>query len=238
MGFRVLGVLALLASTLFLAGCSSTPTDEPSFSRRESRPRTVAEVVANTPGAEERLVSYFLGAGVHYPPQRVAMLGFKAERRLELWADDGRGWKRITNYYVQGASGGPGPKLLQGDRQVPEGLYQISYLNPNSCCHLSLKINYPNAFDLHHATLEGRTNPGGDIFIHGGRGSSGCLAVGNPSVEELFVLVARIGLENTEVILAPHDFRQSPVQIPPGAPRWTGQLYRQVQGALARFPAS
>ena len=52
---------------------------------------------------------------------------------------------------VLGASGGLGPKLREGDRQVPEGVYSIVYLNPNSVAHLSLALGYPNAFDRAHA---------------------------------------------------------------------------------------
>ena len=225
------GLLVMLW-TAILVGCSSTGTDS-------GRPqRTMAEVLARYgPAAEARLASYFRGAGVDYPPARLALLGFKAERRLELWADDGRGFREITRYRVQGMSGGPGPKLREGDRQVPEGIYRIIFMNPNSCCHLSMQLDYPNAFDLYHAAREGRDNPGGEIFIHGGRGSSGCLAVGDPAVEELFMLVARTGMENVEVIVAPHDFRTAPALIPANAPAWTPHLYRQVHTALARFPS-
>jgi murein L,D-transpeptidase YafK len=65
------------------------------------------------------------------------------------------------------ASGKAGPKLREGDGQVPEGIYRIDGLNPNSSYHLSLKLNYPNDFDLEQARTEGRTELGGDIFIHG-----------------------------------------------------------------------
>lgn len=238
MGFcpAVMTRIAVVLWTAILAACSST---SPTFSTHSTEKRTVEEVLSYQESrAESRLVSYFLGAGVHYPPRRLALLGFKSERRLEVWADDGRGWAHVTDYRVHGASGGPGPKLREGDRQVPEGLYQITYLNPNSCCHLSLKVSYPNAFDLFHAQREGRTSPGGDIFIHGGAGSSGCLAVGNPAVEELFVLVARTGMDNVEVVIAPQDFREEPVVIPWGAPDWTPELYRQIWSALGRFPAT
>jgi len=225
--------LTVVLWTAILAGCSSSPPSNPPGQR------TVAEVLAlYGPAAEQRLGSYFRGAGVDYPPKRVALLGFKAEKRLELWADDGRGFREVTRYRVQGASGGPGPKLREGDRQVPEGLYRIIFMNPNSCCHLSLQLDYPNAFDLYHAAREGRDNPGGEIFIHGGRGSSGCLAVGDPAVEEIFTLVARVGMDNAEAIVAPHDFRARPAIIPAGAPAWTPQLYRQVRAALGRFPGT
>ena len=95
-----------------------------------------------------------------------------------------------TGCWLRGASG---PKIQRGDKQVPEGVYGISYLNPNSAYHLSLGVNYPNAFDREMAAKDGRKNLGGDIMIHGKNVSSGCLAVGDEPAEELFVLAAEVG---------------------------------------------
>ena len=44
-------------------------------------------------------------------------------------------------------------------------------------------------------------------MIHGSSVSVGCLAMGDPAIEELFVLAAETGLENIKVILSPVDFR-------------------------------
>ena len=82
-------------------------------------------------------------------------------------------------------SGGIGPKRRQGDRQHPEGFYTISGFNPVSHYHLSLRISYPNASD---EILGVHGHLGGDIFIHGGCGSTGCLAVGDDAPERLSVL--------------------------------------------------
>jgi hypothetical protein len=38
------------------------------------------------PAAERRLVPYFHSASVPYPPAALVFLGFKAEKRLEVWA--------------------------------------------------------------------------------------------------------------------------------------------------------
>ncbi len=59
------------------------------------------------------------------------------------------------------------PKFKEGDGQIPEGIYGIEYLNPNSKFHLSMKINYPNSFDKEMAKIDNRKNLGGDIMIHG-----------------------------------------------------------------------
>jgi murein L,D-transpeptidase YafK len=76
--------------------------------------------------ARARLAPYFRRTKVAYPPRRVALLAFKQERRLALWASDGKSWRFIRDYPILAASGRGGPKLLQGDYQVPEGLYRIA----------------------------------------------------------------------------------------------------------------
>jgi hypothetical protein len=112
---------------------------------------------------------------------------------------------------------------------TPEGIYRIEALNPNSHYHLSMKINYPNEFDLVHAWQEGRTDPGSDIFIHGRAASIGCLAMGDKVIEELFVLTAHVGAEKVKVIIAPYDPRISPLETDSEElPEWTPELYSLI----------
>ncbi|MGR8981576.1 MAG: L,D-transpeptidase family protein [Gammaproteobacteria bacterium] len=173
-----------------------------------------------------KLDYYFAKARVSYPPREVTFIALKQEKKLELWARDSGEFRFIRDYYILGASGVAGPKLRQGDRQVPEGIYRIAELNPNSHYHLSMKINYPNEFDLFHAGLEGRSNPGSDIFIHGKTASIGCLAVGDEAIEELFVLTAQVGADNVKVVIAPHDPRFYPLEADSEElPEWTTELY-------------
>jgi len=120
---------------------------------------------------------------------------------------------------------------------VPEGIYRVKWLNPNSRFHLSMRLDYPNEFDRARATKDGRGNLGGDIMIHGGEMSCGCLAVGDEASEDLFVLAADVGVQNIKVILSPVDFRVR--DLPPNMcrlPRWTKGLYKQVKGELACLP--
>jgi hypothetical protein len=175
-------------------------------------------------------------AGVDYPPQRIQLIAFKQNRRLELWAYQENRWHYVHDYAVFAASGEMGPKLREGDKQVPEGFYRIVDLNPNSHFHLSLKLNYPNAFDWMQATREGRTKPGSNIFIHGSAWSSGCLAIGNRYVEELFYLVAKVGLEHAGVLIAPYDFRRWEITLNGDEPPWIAGLYARLKLRLADFP--
>lgn len=180
-----------------------------------------------------KLNDYFAKAKVSYPPRQVTLIALKQEKKLELWARDSGEFRFIRDYYIIGASGTFGPKLRQGDKQVPEGVYRITELNPNSRYHLSMKINYPNEFDLYHARREGRRNPGSDIFIHGNSGSIGCLAMGDKAIEELFVLTALTGAENVSVVIAPHDPRLYPLEADyEDLPEWTAELYALISGEI------
>jgi len=173
-----------------------------------------------------------------YPPARVLFAGFKRERVLEVYAaGPAAGLRLIRRYPILGASGVLGPKLREGDRQVPEGLYRIESLNPNSRHYLSLRVNYPNPFDREQARRDGRKELGGDIMIHGGTGSVGCLAVGDEAAEDLFVLAAETGLERVEVVLSPLDFRTTKVEadLVRGLPGWVEGLYAEITAALLKL---
>ncbi|MCU7844650.1 MAG: L,D-transpeptidase family protein [Candidatus Thiodiazotropha sp. (ex Monitilora ramsayi)] len=187
---------------------------------------------------EPRLMTRFEQAMVTYPPKRVQLIALKQSRRLELWAYDGTRWQFVHDYPIFAASGEKGPKLREGDKQVPEGFYRIVELNPNSHFHLSMKLNYPNSFDWLQAAKEGRKQPGSNIFIHGSAWSAGCLAVGNRYVEELFYLVAKVGVENADVLIAPYDFRGRGVQLNADTPEWVRTLYAYLNLRLASFPLS
>lgn len=204
---------------------------------KSSSVRTVSEVIQRYgPSAEAVLKPAFARAGVAYPPAQITLLGFKQEKRLELWARQGSRWHWVQSYPMLAASGGAGPKLQEGDGQVPEGLYRLEYLNPNSQFHLSIKLNYPNAFDRAQAQAEGRTRLGGDIFIHGQAVSIGCLAMGDRVAEQLFVLVQRVGLAQVQVLLAPRDFRRTGLPSPQaGQPAWLPALYQDLDRALQAF---
>ena len=185
----------------------------------------------------KRLAPRFQQAGVGYPPSRMAMVALKDERKLELWAaNEGEALRFIRGYDVLAASGRLGPKLREGDRQVPEGVYRIVLLNPNSRYHLSLRVSYPNEFDLAQAAREGRTEPGTDIMIHGGARSRGCLAVGDEGAEDLFVVAALTETREIPLIISPVDFRLREFGAPAEAPAWTEGLYRDIRAALADFP--
>ncbi len=200
--------------------------------------RTVAERLEQYgKAARERLKSHFEKAGAAYPPRELCLLGLKDDDRLELYIKQDGKWKFIRHYPILAASGELGPKLREGDNQVPEGVYAIESLNPNSRFHLSLRVNYPNEFDRAQAARENRRNLGGDIMIHGNAVSIGCLAMGDEAAEDLFVLAADTGIKNITVLLAPVDFRGQRT-LPPGLklPAWSAGLYETLRQRMNELP--
>jgi len=204
-----------------------------------TKARTVAERLTQFgETARGRWKSYFDKAQIAYPPVGVKLVALKTEKVLQVYAVDKAGRNHwIRSYPILAASGIPGPKLQEGDGQVPEGIYPIESLNPNSRFHVALHVGYPNAFDRSQAEKDGRTRLGGDIMIHGSSLSVGCLAMGDEAAEDLFVLTADTGLPDVMVIIAPVDFRKGK-SVPQSIklPGWTGTLYSQINTRIADLP--
>ncbi len=187
---------------------------------------------------EPELIQFFNQANVTYPPKKIALLAFKKEKKLHLWAKNkNKKWHHIHTYPLTASSGTLGPKLKERDLQIPEGLYKLTWFNPYSKMHLSMKINYPNAFDRQKAAKEGRKKLGGNIFLHGKAQSVGCLAIGDHAIDQLFMLSRRVGLDQIELIIAPNDLRRAKAKTKPQAqPRWLPELYQQIESKLSVFP--
>lgn len=123
--------------------------------------------------------------GIEYPAAEVFIRVFKRERLLELWVRhaSAQEFSLLKSYPVCALAGELGPKRMQGDNQTPEGFYRIDAFNPNSRFHLSLHVDYPNRSDQQ---LGRRTSLGGDIFIHGGCQTEGCIAVTDDAIKEIY----------------------------------------------------
>lgn len=115
----------------------------------------------------------------------VFMRIFKREFLLEIWLQrDGR-FQHFATYPICRFSGSLGPKLRQGDRQSPEGVYTVAshQLNPASRWHRSFNLGFPNLFDRSNA----RT--GTYLMVHGGCSSIGCYAMTNDVIDEIWQIV-------------------------------------------------
>ena len=162
---------------------------------------------------------------------KLRILVFKNERSVEVHAP---GWKAPRIYQMTAFSGTLGPKLREGDGQIPEGIYGIGYLNPNSSYYLSLKVTYPNASDRARAKADGRTNLGGDIMIHGTAVTIGCVPVGDDAIEDIFYLASAVGIKNVSVVIAPYDMRKGRrPELERTSIKWYPNLCNEILTALS-----
>lgn len=229
MRLLLIGLLAVLFNNLF--AMASKPTWDKAVDK------AVAKYGLRT---EPELKRYFQKSNLSYPPKDVAILAFKHERKVELWAkNEDTAWRFIHTYPLTATSGRLGPKLKERDGQIPEGLYHLVSFNPFSQMHLSMMIDYPNHFDKLQASKDGRRNLGDNIFLHGKSVSVGCLAIGNHAIDQLFLLARRTGLSHIKLIIAPNDLRKSkPATDNFAQPRWLPELYTQISAALNEFPVN
>lgn len=144
---------------------------------------------------------------------------YKRERQLELWLQrDGGRYALFRSYDICYFSGGLGPKLAEGDRQSPEGFYRVgpAQLNPNSRHHLSFNLGFPNAFDRQL----GRT--GSALMVHGGCSSTGCYAITDEGVDQVYAVVEAAlasGQEAVDVHVFPFMLTDTALAAE-GASRW------------------
>jgi len=184
-----------------------------------------------------RFEQLFKQKSLTFPPKKMLFIGMKLDKKLEIWVQEKSKWIHLNTYPILKSSGSLGPKRRSGDFQIPEGFYRISALNPYSHYHLSMKINYPNAFDKKWALFENRKHLGGDIFIHGSDRSIGCIALGDHNIEEVYFLASSMPQLDIDVILLPYDPQK--VALKPMNPQsntlWIKYLYLQLQEKTQRI---
>ncbi len=134
----------------------------------------------------------------------------KESRVLELWVQHKGKWQVLKTYPIAGMSGELGPKQEEGDKQAPEGIYDVvpERMNPNSRYHLSFNIGYPNKQDR----ALGRT--GSFIMVHGSDVSIGCFAMTDEGIEEIYTMVNEAflkGQKRVEVHVYP--FEMTPARM-------------------------
>lgn len=133
------------------------------------------------------------------------IIGFKDSDELEIYCKPKKNiqYRKVLSRAIYKKSGIPGPKREQGDKQVPEGFYYIDRFNPKSKFHLSLGLNYPNQSDKIKSNF---SDPGGDIFIHGGCQTTGCIPITDAIMEEIYLFAVHArnnGQEQIPVYIFP-----------------------------------
>lgn len=192
---RLLSALLLLACSVF--SCSASPSSADTS--------TLPPLLAQQIPAGAKRVAYALQQRGTAMRQLLAqhkesensgfyllLLAGKQEKNLQLYTaprSAPQAFRLLAEYPVCAASGDLGTKRMEGDRQVPEGVYRLNHLNPESRFFLSLGINYPNEIDVQRAKKERQSAPlGGEIYIHGDCVSIGCLAMGDQAIMDIYLL--------------------------------------------------
>ncbi|MES2660336.1 MAG: 2-dehydro-3-deoxyphosphooctonate aldolase [Verrucomicrobiota bacterium] len=169
-----------------LASCEENKKSTPAMAETTATPlpgrdRAAAAAARVRPGLERDLAAM----GLHFGDP-VFIRAFKEENEFELFVRNRETGKfdLFRTYPVVAASGVLGPKLAEGDMQVPEGFYFVppAAMKPDSQFHLAFNIGFPNEFDRSHR----RT--GSVIMVHGNQISIGCLAMTDEKIEEIYTL--------------------------------------------------
>src|ERR1700744_89603 len=163
--------IVLAATGAFLAGCD---TDEISLA---------ANSKANQPLSPKMLQTMVEKNMDLQSPILIRL--FKQEAQLEVWKQNRSGkFELLKTYPICRWSGDLGPKVREGDRQAPEGFYEITpgQMNAQSAYYLSFNTGYPNAYDrsLGHT--------GSELMVHGDCSSRGCSAMTDEQIAEIYSL--------------------------------------------------
>lgn len=161
-----------LTAAIALAGCTASELEKVT---------TVGNAKAEKQLSAKRLAEMSSKGMTRTSPVMARI--FKEESKLEIWKQKTNGrYDIIASYDICKMSGKLGPKFIEGDRQAPEGFYTVrpTQMNPNSSYHLAFNIGYPNAYDR----ANGRT--GQHLMVHGACSSSGCYAVTDEQIEEIY----------------------------------------------------
>jgi murein L,D-transpeptidase YafK len=175
-----------------LAGCDESSLSPPA--------RSLAPIPDKTVAAMEEI-----GSSKSAP---MLIRTYKKEAEFEIWKmkADGR-YAYLKTYPLCRWSGQLGPKLREGDRQVPEGFYSVTpaRMNPNSAYYLSFDVGYPNAYDR----VQGRT--GGAIMVHGACSSAGCFSMTDEQVGEIYSIAREAFAGGQQTIqMQSYPFRMTP----------------------------
>jgi murein L,D-transpeptidase YafK len=140
----------------------------------------------------------------------ILMRIFKEEAELEVWKQTRSGrFAHLKTYPICRWSGDLGPKLREGDRQAPEGFYTVTpeLMNPNSKFYLAINTGFPNSYDKANA------RDGSFLMIHGDCSSSGCYAMTDAQISEIYSLARDSLIGRPSFQVQAYPFRLTPTNL-------------------------
>jgi murein L,D-transpeptidase YafK len=157
---------------------------------------------------------------------------FKEEAQLEVWKQLNGVYKLFKTYDICSYSGELGPKLKEGDKQAPEGFYQVTahQLNPKSVNHLAFNLGFPNAFD------KSNNRTGSFLMVHGNCLSAGCYAMTDKGMEEIYLLVEHALLSGqNSVAVHIFPFHMTEANMAPHASNRWFSYWKNLQKGYSHF---
>lgn len=167
------------------------------------------------------------------PKQATVIRIFKESSELEVWKRTAAGgYKLFNTYEICAWSGALGPKIAEGDRQSPEGFYNITpaLMNPNSNYYLAFNTGFPNKFDR----ANGRT--GSLLMVHGDCSSRGCYSMTDEAIAEIYAIVREsFAGGNAVVQLQIFPFRMTPQNMAKHADSPHFAFWQNIKEGYDRF---
>lgn len=193
---RIFGFAMIVVATLALAGCGGIMPKSSNLRAQQSLKQATLTKLKD------------MGSS---PGQAMMIRIFKQTNEFEVWKRTASGtYKLFKTYDICAYSGTVGPKLKEGDRQAPEGFYNITpgLMNPNSSYYLAFDTGFPNKFDRAH----GRT--GSNLMVHGDCSSRGCYSMTDEAIAEIYALVREsFAGGNPAVQMQIFPFRMTPQKL-------------------------
>ncbi len=215
---RFFGFAMVIVATLLLAGCGGILPKSSSLRAQQSlKPATVSKLTQ-------------MGSS---PGEAMMIRIFKETNEFEVWKRTTAGtFKLFKTYEICAYSGTLGPKIKEGDRQAPEGFYDIrpGNMNPNSNYYLSFNTGFPNKFD------RAWNRTGSELMVHGDCSSRGCYSMTDEAIAEIYALARESFAGGNSVIqMQIFPFRMTPKKLAVHAKNPHFEFWMNIKEGYDRF---
>jgi murein L,D-transpeptidase YafK len=176
----------------------------------------------------ESIVSSLKDLDLEVTGFEVLLKAYKYEQELVVYVRNKTEdkWKVYDTLSFCAFSGTLGPKVCEGDLQIPEGYYHINHFNPYSNFFLSLGVSYQNKADIKKRPSK---HKGGAIYLHGNCVTIGCIPLTDEVIKELYILCAlaknygqtSLGVHIFPFHLTAYKLEYALKQMPEHADFWT-----------------
>jgi murein L,D-transpeptidase YafK len=215
---RFIGFAMVVVATLALAGCGGIMPKSSSLRAQQSLKAATHTKLKDMGSSAD---------------QAMMIRIFKQTNEFEVWKRTTSGvFKLFKTYEICAYSGTLGPKIKEGDRQAPEGFYNITpgLMNPNSNYYLAFNTGFPNKFD------RAWNRTGSELMVHGDCSSRGCYSMTDEAIAEIYALVRESHAGGNPVVqLQIYPFRMTPQKLAAHASNPNIAFWQNIKEGYDRF---